>query len=167
MFGLKPNIKVHSPLEKSDNSELDALEFLDTDRIQKYQSLIRALQWAVSLGRLDVSTAAMTMSSFQVEPRKGHIDRVRIIYSYLVKFKHTTIRIRTEELDMSGLSDQVFDQEESIYGEVTELLLKDMPQSLGKCITTISYHNTNLFYNAITSRSVTGILQFLNKTPVD
>ena len=55
------------------------------------------------------------------------MDRVKRIYSYLIKFKHATIRIRTEEPDMSGLSGQVFNWEESIYGKVTELLPKDMP----------------------------------------
>ena len=167
MFGHKPSNKIHSPLEKGDHPELDTSEFLDQDGIQKYQSLLGALQWAVSLGRLDVNTAVMTMASFRVEPRKGHMDRVKRIYSYLSKFKHATIRIRTEEPDLSSLPDQVFDWEESIYGEVTELLPEDAPQPLGKSVTTISYHDANLYHNVITGRSVTGVLHFLNKTPID
>ena len=55
------------------------------------------------------------------------MDRVKRIYSYLVKFKHATMRIRTEEADISSLSDQVFDWEEPIYSKVTGLLPKDMP----------------------------------------
>ena len=166
-FGHKPSNKVHSPLEKGDHPELDTSEFLDQDGIQKYQSLLGALQWAVSLGRLDVNTAVMTMSSFRVEPRKGHMDRVKRIYSYLSKFRHATIRIRTEEPDLSGLPDQAFDWEESIYGEVTELLPEDAPRPLGKSVTTISYHDANLYHNVITGRSVTGVLHLLNKTPID
>ena len=131
------------------------------------QSLLGALQWAVSLGRLDVNTAVMTMASFRVEPRKGHVDRVKRTCSYLSKFKHATIRIRTEEPDLSSLPNQVFDWEESIYGEVTELLPEDAPRSLGKSVTTISYHDANLHHNIITGRSVTGVLHFINKTPID
>ena len=67
------------------------------------------------LGRLDANTAVITTSSFRVEPRKGYIDRVKRIYSYLFKFKHTTIRIRAEEPDLSGLPNQVFEREQSIY----------------------------------------------------
>ena len=93
-FGSKPSAKVHSPLEKGNHPELDTSQFLDAQGTQKYQSLIGALQWAISLGRLDVNTAAMTMLSFREEPKKAHIDRDKRIY-YLINFKHATIRIRT------------------------------------------------------------------------
>ena len=36
------------------------------------------------------------------------MDRVKRIYSYLTKFKYATIRIRTEELDLSSLPNQIF-----------------------------------------------------------
>jgi hypothetical protein len=36
----------------------------DVDGISKYQSLFGGLQWAITLGRLDVATAVMTMSGF-------------------------------------------------------------------------------------------------------
>ena len=166
-FGVKPKLNISSPLEKGDHPELDTSELLDQDGIQKYQSLIGALQWTVSLGRIDVNTAVMTLSSFRVEPRKGHMDRIKRVYSYLAKMKHATIRIRTEEPDLSGLPDQVFDWEKSVYGEVTELLPDDAPRPLGKEVVTISYHDANLYHNVITGRSVTGIIHFINKTPID
>ena len=46
----------------NDHPELDLSPELDEDGIAKYQSLIGSLQWAVSLGRLDITTAVMTMS---------------------------------------------------------------------------------------------------------
>jgi len=95
------------------------------------------------------------------------MDRVKRIYSYLSKFKHATIRIRTKEPDLSGLPNQAFDWEESIHGEVTELLPEDVSQPCGKSVTTISYYDANLYYNIITDRSVTGVLCLLNKTPID
>ena len=109
IFGRKSSNKIHSPLEKEDCPELDTSEFLNQDRIQKYQSLLSVLEQAVSLGRLDINTAVITMASFRVKLRKGHMDRVKRIYSYLSKFKHATIRIRTKEPDLSGLPNQVFD----------------------------------------------------------
>ena len=107
-FRHKPSTEVHSPLEKGDHPELDTSEFLDTEGIQKHKSLVSAMQWEVSIGRLDINTAVITMSSFRVEPRKGHVDRIKKIYCYLVKFKHATIRIRTEEPDILGLPDHNF-----------------------------------------------------------
>ena len=43
---------------------LDASELLDDNEITVYQSLIGALQWAVSIGRFDIHTSVMTMSGF-------------------------------------------------------------------------------------------------------
>ena len=64
MFGKKPSLKVHSPLEKGDHPELDESELLDREGIEQYQSLLGSLQWAISLGRFDIATAVMSMSSF-------------------------------------------------------------------------------------------------------
>jgi hypothetical protein len=63
VFGEKAKLNVYSPLEKGDHSELDNTEFLDMDGVQKYQSLIGSMQWAISLGRFDIATAVMTLSS--------------------------------------------------------------------------------------------------------
>ena len=49
LFGCMPNKKYRSPLEDGDHPELDTSEFLDKDDIQKYQSLVGAMQWTVSI----------------------------------------------------------------------------------------------------------------------
>ena len=64
LFGSKPFQSVSLPLEKGDHPELDTSELLDAKGIQLYQSIIGGLQWAVSLGRLDITTAVMTLSGF-------------------------------------------------------------------------------------------------------
>jgi hypothetical protein len=64
MFGQSPKQTVTSPLEKGDHPELDESELLDVPGTTKYQSLIGALQWVVTIGRFDVTTAVMTLSSF-------------------------------------------------------------------------------------------------------
>ena len=46
-FGSEPKRNVTSPLERNNNPEL-----LDEDRMKKYQSLIGALQWCITLGDL-------------------------------------------------------------------------------------------------------------------
>lgn len=44
MFGMKPSLKVDSPLEKGDHPELDNSELLDKSGIEQYQSLLGSLQ---------------------------------------------------------------------------------------------------------------------------
>ena len=97
MFHTEPEISISSPLEKGDHPELDNYECLDSDGVQKYQSMICAIKWAVALGILDVNTAVFTLASFRAEPRQVHLDRRKIVVSYLAKFKWDNITIRTEE----------------------------------------------------------------------
>jgi hypothetical protein len=55
---------VTSRLEKRDKPELDTSELLDSKGMEMYQSIIGALQWVVTMGRLDITTAVMTMAGF-------------------------------------------------------------------------------------------------------
>jgi hypothetical protein len=74
LYGEKPR-KASSPLEQNDHPEMD--------ETQQFQSLIGAMQWAVSIGRLDIATALMSLSSFRTMPRRGHLERAKQIYGYL------------------------------------------------------------------------------------
>ena len=167
MFGHPPKQNVMSPMEKNDHPEIDTSELLDLDGIQQYQSLIGALQWVVSIGRFDIQTAVMTLSSFRVAPRRGHFERIKRIYGYLAKMKHAVIRIRTGEPDFSGLSTNEFDWEKSVYGNVSELIPSDAPEPCGNYVTITHYVDANLMHCMVTGRSVTGILTFLNQMPMD
>jgi len=167
LFGTKPSTKYSSPLDKGDHPETDESELLDATGIQQYQSLIGSLQWAVSLGRFDVATAVMSMSSFRAAPRKGHLDRAKRIVSYLYRFNQAKIRFRTHEPDFSDLAIPVHDWTDSTYGSVREEIPRDVPPPLGKPVTISSYVDANLMHCMSTGRSVTGILHFLNGTPID
>jgi len=70
---------VISPPEKDMSEELDA------DGIKDNQLLIGAPHWSVSLGRIDITTAVMTISGFRVVPRKGYLEQVQHIISYLIR----------------------------------------------------------------------------------
>ena len=166
IFGSKPPHNVYSPLEQNNHPEIDDTEFLDAQGIRLYQSLIGSLQWVVSLGRFDIATAVMTMSSFRVAPRRGHLDRLKRIYGYLSRMKHATTRFRTHEPDYSDLPERLYDWT-SIYGDVQELLPTDAPEPLGKPVTTTHYFDANLYHDMLTGRSLTATLHFVNATPID
>ena len=109
----------------------------------------------------------MTLSSFSVAPSRGHLERIKRIYGYLAKMKHGIIRIRTEEPDYSEIPVPEYDWAKSVYGNVSELIPTDAPTPYGKYVTTTHYVDANLMHCLLTGRSVTGILTFLNKTPID
>lgn len=78
VFSQKPK-SVYSPMEPNDHPELDTLEFLDDRKTKTYQSLIGTLQWLITIGRIDIFTSVMSLSSFRSEPRFGHLRRVQRI----------------------------------------------------------------------------------------
>lgn len=166
MFGQKPSTKVYSSLERGDHPELDDSEFLDKSGIEQYQLLIGSLQWAISLGWFDIATAVMSMSSFCIASRRGHLQRLRHICGYLVKMKNATIMVRTHTPEYSDLLVKQHDWF-PVYGNITEMLPEDAPQALGKPVTLTHYVDANLFHDALTGQSVTGILHMMNATPID
>ena len=158
--------KIKSPLEPGDHPELDDSELLDADGVQKYQSIIGSLQWAISLGRFDIATAVMTLSGFRACPRVGHLERAKRVVSYLSVMKHAMIRFRTDEPDFSDVETFEYDWE-NIYRPVSEGLPHDAPEPLGRYVTLSHYVDANLMHCLLTGRSVTGVLHFINQTPID
>ena len=142
-------------------------ELLGEDGIKIYQSLIGALQWTISLGRIDISTAVMTMSGFRASPRKGHLDQLKRIYGYLSKMRHSTIRIRTHEPDYSEIPNCEHDWEYYVDGDFKEVIPNDIPEPLGNRVTLTTYVDANLYHDMITGCSVTGILHLINGTPFE
>jgi hypothetical protein len=166
MYGCKPK-HYASPLDKGDHPELDTSDECEMDEIKQYQSLIGSLQWAISLGRFDIAAAVMTLSSFRVSPRKGHLDRAKRVVGYLAKMKHGTLRVRTGEPDYSDLPTNEYTWERSVYGNVVELLPTDAPEPLGNPVVHTSYVDANLYHDLLTGRSVTATQHYLNQTLVD
>ena len=167
MFGEKPSTKVTSPLEKNDHPELDDSEFCTEEEVRQFQSVVGSLQWAISLGRIDITTAVMTLSRYRSMPRKGHLARAKRVVAYLRKMSDACIRIRVHEPDYSSIPIVAYDWATSVYGEVEELIPSDAPVPKGRFVTLTHYVDANLYHDCLTGRSVTGILHFVNATPVD
>ena len=64
LLGQKFSTKALSPLEKGDHPEIDDSEFFGQEDTQKCQSLVGAMQWAISIGCFDINTAVMTLLRF-------------------------------------------------------------------------------------------------------
>ena len=82
MMGYKPK-QVKTPIDPKDHPELDGSPFISEKAKIIYWSLIGMLQWAVTIGRIDIDVAVMTMGRFRMEPRKGHLEQVARIFGFL------------------------------------------------------------------------------------
>ena len=157
---------ITTPLEPGDHPELDETAVITPEKRRIYWSLIGMLQWAVTLGRIDIAIAVSTMSRFRVEPRQGHLDRVGRIFGYLRYYKSTSIKFRVEEPDYSTFPEAKHDWE-YIYGGVKEQVPDDAPEPKGKRVILTSFVDASLHHCKVTGRGVTGIIHMMNKTPVE
>ena len=148
LFGEKPRDKCRSPLPKGDHPELDHSEFLGEEETEIYQSLIGSMQWAVSIGRFDIQVAVMTLSSFRAQPRRGHLERAKRVYQYLVNFKHYKLRFRTDLPDYSDVPpiSEYIDWSHTAYGNNPEEKPNDAPEPLGKPVIITNYYDASLMH---------------------
>jgi len=154
-------------MAEGDHPELDTTPELDENGIRMYQSLIGALQWAVTLGRFDLLAGVATMSSFRVAPREGHLDRLKRMYGYLKRNSDGAIRFRTGIPDHESIGiPKKYEWIHSVYGRISEEIPQDMPDPRGKPMRTTTYEDANLMHDLVTGRSLTGILHILNQTPI-
>jgi Reverse transcriptase (RNA-dependent DNA polymerase) len=166
MFGTKPKAYV-SPLEPGDHPEFDESDLLDFEGIKQYQSLIGSIQWAVQLGRFDVATATMTLSAYRSAPRVGHLKRAKHFIGYLVENRNGMVRVHTDLPDFSGIEQPTLNWSRTPYEGACELIDPSAPEPLGKAVRCTTFVDANLYHCHISGRAVTGILHFLNGTPVD
>jgi hypothetical protein len=108
----------------------------------------------------------MTLSSFRAVPRQGHLERAKRVVSYVARFKESTIRFRTLEPDYSDIPDISYDWTRKYDGAIEDVP-DDAPPPLGKFVVTATHVDANLCHDLVTGKSVSGILHWLNSTPID
>jgi hypothetical protein len=166
LFGDKPR-PYTQPMESNDHPEVDTSELLDKEDTNKYQKLIGELQWAVSLGRFDIAQAVVSMSRFRVGPRVGHIERLKRIYGFLRKYPEGAIRFRTGIPTCQEPECGDYEWTYTVYGDEPEELPVDIPMPKGKLVRTVTCVDANLYHCLVTGRACTGVLHFVNQTPIE
>ena len=108
------------------------------------------------------------MSSFREQPRIGHLNRLKCMVGFLVKYRDFKIRFRVDEPDLSKISPiPPFEWKYTPYRNPKEDILKDSPVPQGKKIILTHYFDANLTHDILSGKSVTGVIHFWNKTPMD
>ena len=75
--------KAENPFRMGYEPELDTLAPLDPDTSSYYQSLIGVLQWMVEIGRIDITTEVLLLSSHLAYPQEGHLKEALHVMAYL------------------------------------------------------------------------------------
>ena len=66
-------------------AEIDVSPELNATDAAYYQSLIGVARWMVELGRVDICTEVLMLSSCLALPREGHLLQLFCMFSYLEK----------------------------------------------------------------------------------
>jgi hypothetical protein len=107
------------------------------------------------------------LSRYNNAPREGHVLAMKKLFGYLKGHQKGKLIFDTSKLDTSNA--KFFDCSEwkQIYGDnLIEDLPTDMPKPKMKPVDITIYFDASFGSDMLTRRSVTGIVVFLNSTPV-
>ena len=105
------------------------------------------------------------MARFGALPREGHFIAVLRIFSYLKKHLKSRLVYDTNIVDVTDKEFAVatWSEQNSDVGETTPY---DMPEPLGKQVKITAFCDASHADCLVTRRSTTGILIFVNSTPI-
>ena len=156
----------HSPLESGYHPELDDSCYLSDEDVSRYRMLVGSMYWAVTLGRFDVMFASITMARYNAMPREGHLKTCLRVFGYLKHHQKGAIRSNILMPELPGIENEEVRNWSQLYPDVEEKLPLDAPEPKGKAIRTWCMVDADHAHDIETRRSVTGVLFFLNGTPV-
>jgi hypothetical protein len=162
--GLKSTAKTPFP-STTYRPEVDMTDECDDQYASRYQNLIGVLRWAVELGRIDIYTEVALLSQHLALPRMGHLEAVYHVFAYL--HKHDKSRIIFDPTDPVPVTptNQRPDWS-SFYQQLEEELPPKMPEPLGNPVVLHVFVDANHAGNVVTRRSHTGILLFVQNSPI-
>ena len=162
--GLKSTAK--SPFSNSSyRPELDMTDECDDDGASRFSQLIGVLRWAVELGRIDIYTEVALLSQHLALPRVGHLEAVYHVFAYLNKHEKSSIIFDpTDPLPNTPTSAKP--DWTPFYSDAEELLPPKMPEPLGNPVNVYVFVDANHAGNVVTRRSHTGILLFVQNSPI-
>jgi hypothetical protein len=146
--------------------ELDESTRLDPDAASYFQSIIGVLRWMVELGRIDIATEVSLLSSHLAYPQEGHLEAALHVMAYLRAKHNSRLVFDPTYPDIDQYSFHKCDWNE-FYGDVTEALLPDAPEPLGKDVDIRMMVDSDHAGDKKTRRSRTGFLIFVNNAIVD
>ena len=98
--GEKLVAKLPAPFKNNYRPKVDVSKKLNEDEASYYHSLIGVLRWIVGLGRVDINTKVLMMSSHLALPRVGHLEAVFRIFSHLMKKHNSEMMYDLTEVDI-------------------------------------------------------------------
>ena len=136
--------------------------------------LIGCAQWTVTIGRYDIQYATNTLARYSACPRLGYLKRALRLFGYLKHHKKYRIEFDSDlpkyikapqETSVNFVEHDWWYQYAGYEDDIPEDMPPFKPQDTDKIYITC-FVDASHACDLNTRRSVTGILLFLNNTPV-
>lgn len=166
--------KGERPYPSSYRPELDVSRELDDRMTNRYQQYIGILRWSIELGRIDILTEVSVLSQYLCNPREGHLATVYKIFRYLqANMNKNPGRICFDASSVNDVDERLFangslDPElwKDFYPDAAEALPGKEVEALGNPVRIRCYVDANHAGNMVNRRSHSGILIYINNSPI-
>jgi hypothetical protein len=138
---------------------------LEAEDATTYQEFIGMLRWACELGRIDILLETALMSQYLAAPRKGHLDKLFNIFSYLRDNLSFPLSFKPSRMSNDYSKFKEVDWSE-FYPEAEEVIPLNAPPSMGSPITITVWVDANHAGNLANRRSHTGFIIYVNQAPI-
>ena len=157
--------KAQGPLPSNYSPELDVSPELDASDASYYASTIGVLRWIVELGRIDVCAEVSMLAGFIANPREGHLDAMMHLFAYLKTHDRSRLVMDSSIPELMETKANT-EHWKDFYGDVSEPISPNMPAPRGKPVVITMFCDANHANNKVNRRSRSGILIFVNRSPV-
>ena len=145
--------------------EIDVTPVLSPELVTRYQNLIGVLRWATELGHIDILHEVCKLSSYNAQPREGHLEAIYQVFVYLKKHENSRIVF---DRDHVIVPDTMFNEADwnDFYPDAEEMLPPNMILPLGEGVEINCFVDADHAGNVAIRRSHTGIIIFINNAPI-
>jgi len=153
--------------------ELDDSILCESDQIRYFQNLIGMLRWAIEIGRVDIQFEVSCLSRYLMQPRMGHVQQALNVFNYLKHHNRSFILYDTRKIEINWTTNNIEGSPwerasamKELYTDAVEDLPSNAPEPRGKSVQINCFVDADHAGDKITRRSQTGILIYLNQTPI-
>jgi hypothetical protein len=165
MFGHELR-KFKTPMDETYHPELDDTPMLTPKEASKYCGMVGCCNWVITLGRFDISYTIQALSRYTMAPQEGDFKAMKRVMRYVKKHYKGRLIIDPKMRDWSMYSMETADNWGEFYPSASEELPHNMPPPKGRNARITVFIDADHAHDQLTRRSVTGILLFINNTPV-
>jgi hypothetical protein len=157
--------KCSSPFQSGYRPELDFTPLLCAEQANYYQQVIGILRWIIELGRIDIHVYVTMLSKYLAQPRSGHLEAAIRIFAYLERHSRSKIIFDDTVPKWEESRFIKYDWTE-FYQDSKESIPTNMPEPRGQEVEIKCFVDADHAGDKVTRRSQTGILIFLNSSPI-